>query len=178
MSVRVGAVNLYNDEGAEDIAVSRVILHEDYSTWTTINDICLLHLAAEADFSSDNIGAIELPAPGQEYDDDQRCTVCSWGSTQMMESRGDLRKVDVPVVSDDDCWDAYGQISIVDSMMCAGYDGSSDSGLDFCQGASGSALMCGTGLDGLMSWGYGCGSSYPSVYTQTSFFVDWIMDNM
>merc|ERR1711872_101781 len=55
-----------------------------------------------------------------------------------------LMKVDVPVVSDDDCRDAYGQNDIADSMICAGLDAG---GKDSCQGDSGGPFMCGFGLD-------------------------------
>ena len=39
-------------------------------------------------------------------------------------------QVDVPVVSDDDCRDSYGQNDIADSMICAGLDAG---GKDSCQ---------------------------------------------
>merc|ERR1711983_602195 len=64
-----------------------------------------------------------------------------------------LQKVDVPVVSDDDCRDAYGSSQIADSMICAGLDAG---GKDSCQGDSGGPFMCGNQLSGVVSWGYGC----------------------
>merc|ERR1712002_1016547 len=62
-------------------------------------------------------------------------------------------KVDVPVVSDDDCRGSYGQDEIADSMICAGLDAG---GKDSCQGDSGGPFMCGNQLSGAVSWGYGC----------------------
>merc|ERR1712113_1353184 len=87
-----------------------------------------------------------------------------------------LQKVDVPVVSDDHCRDSYGQSDITDSMICAGLD---QGGKDSCQGDSGGPFMCGNELSGVVSWGYGCAEAgYPGVYTQTSYFVDWINSHM
>merc|ERR1711955_59310 len=124
-----------HQEGSEkDIAIKKMILHEDYDSWTINNDICLLHLKEEADFSDDNIGPISLP--------------------------------------DDACRGAYGESEIVDSMMCAGFD---EGGKDSCQGDSGGPFMCGNQLSGVVSWGYGCAEAgYPGVYTQTSYFIQWI----
>ena len=43
------------------------------------------------------------------------------------------------------------------------------------QGDSGGPFMCGKQLSGVVSWGYGCAEAgYPGVYTQTSYFVDWV----
>merc|ERR1711971_1536243 len=77
---------------------------------------------------------------------------------------------------DEGCRDSYGQNDIADSMICAGLDAG---GRDSCQGDSGGPFMCGFGLDGVVSWGYGCAQpGYPGVYTQTSYFVDWINSHM
>merc|ERR1712025_669954 len=63
------------------------------------------------------------------------CTVTGWGTTSEGGSLGRvLQKVDVPVVSDDDCRDAYGSSSVYDSMICAGFP---QGGKDSCQGDSG-----------------------------------------
>ena len=43
----------------------KVKLHEGYNSANINNDICLLFLEGEADFSSPNIGPIALPADGE-----------------------------------------------------------------------------------------------------------------
>merc|ERR1712110_574001 len=150
LGVRVGSHNLY----------------EDYHSWTITNDICMLHLDGSADLSSSVIDTISIPSSGQEYPSGHICTVSGWGTTSEGGSLArQLMKVDVPVVSDDDCRDSYGQNDITDSMICAGLDAG---GKDSCQGDSGGPFMCGFGLDGVVSWGYGCAQpGYPGVYTQT-----------
>merc|ERR1712106_1108061 len=107
-----------------------------------------------ADFSSSNIGPINLPSDGEEYPAGTDCTVSGWGTTSEGGSLGRvLMKVTVPVVSDDDCRGAYGQDDIAASMICAGLDAG---GKDSCQGDSGGPFMCGSQLSGVVSWGYGC----------------------
>merc|ERR1711934_989190 len=155
LGVEVGSYNLYEDDPDQaSFAVSDVGLHEDYDSWNNINyDICILTLE----------GTI--------------CTVCGWGTTTEGGSLDRvLQKVDVPVVSDDHCRDSYGQADITDSMICAGLD---QGGKDSCQGDSGGPFMRGNQLSGVVSWGYGCAEAgYPGVYTQTSYFVDWVNSHM
>jgi len=178
LGVRVGNHHLYEDDPDQmDIAVSKVMLHEDYDSWTIYNDICLLELSGEADFSSSVIGAISLPSDGKEYSAGTMCTVSGWGTTSEGGSLGQtLMKVTVPVVSDDDCRAAYGQSDVADSMICAGLD---EGGKDSCQGDSGGPFMCGSELSGVVSWGYGCAEAgFPGVYTQTSYFISWLNSHM
>merc|ERR1719397_359752 len=178
LGVRVRNHHLYEDDpDQKDIAVSRVVLHESYDSWTVENDICMLELEESADFSSSVIGSISLPSNGEEYSAGTMCTVSGGGTTTEGGSLGStLMKVDVPVVSDDDCRSSYGQNDIADSMICAGFD---QGGKDSCQGDSGGPFMCGSQLSGVVSWGYGCAEAgYPGVYTQTSYFVDWVMSHM
>lgn len=59
-------------------------------------------------------------------------------------------------------------------MICAGEEGK-----DSCQGDSGGPMTCAGGVHcGIVSWGRGCAlAGYPGVYTQTSYFADFITDN-
>jgi len=178
LGVRVGNHHLYQDDpDQEDIAVAKVMLHEQYDSWTITNDICLLELESSADFSSSVIDKIMLPSDGEEYTAGTTCTVSGWGTTSEGGSLAKvLMKVDVPVVSDDDCRGSYGQDEIADSMICAGLDAG---GKDSCQGDSGGPFMCGSQLSGVVSWGYGCAEAgYPGVYTQTSYFISWLNSHM
>merc|ERR1719147_646421 len=82
LGVRVGNHHLYEDDpDQEDIAVAKVMLHEQYDSWTITNDICLLELESSADFSSSVIDKIMLPSDGEEYTAGTTCTVSGWGTT-------------------------------------------------------------------------------------------------
>merc|ERR1712142_655061 len=88
-----------------------------------------------------------------------------------------LLKVDVPLVSEAKCKIEY-PFSIVESMLCAG-----EPGKDSCQGDSGGPLVCPNKdgslyLAGVVSWGRGCGGYFsPGVYTEVSYFTEWIEEN-
>merc|ERR1712088_282471 len=121
LGVRVGNHHLYEDDPDQaDIAVKTVMLHEQYDSWTITNDICLLELDGMADFGSSVIDSIRLPSDGEEYDAGTTCTVSGWGTTSEGGSLAKvLMKVDVPVVSDDDCRGSYGQREIAVVHSCA-----------------------------------------------------------
>merc|ERR1712098_709410 len=82
-----------------------------------------------------------LPA---DWESELEATTC----TRTIPTRPTSPSTPSPVVSDDDCRDAYGQNDIADSMICAGLDAG---GKDSCQGDSGGPFMCGFGLDGVVS---------------------------
>merc|ERR1711872_679893 len=161
MHVVAGGIKLNNFENEEEPRnLDKIIGHPNYASATITNDACLLKLKESLE-----------------------CTVTGWGTL----SEGGfglpnvLHKVTVPVVSDEDCNESYsGHNAIADSMICAGLP---DGGKDSCQGDSGGPFFAGEPgseeLIGIVSWGIGCArKGYPGVYTEVSYFVDWIMETM
>jgi trypsin len=175
--VVAGEHNQAVDEGTEQtVNVARLTVHESYQSGKAFeNDIAIWSLA-EPLVLNEYVAGVTLPTPGQESTGE--CTVTGWGTLSAGGSTPDvLMKVDVPVVSDGTCKLEY-PFSIADSMLCAG-----EQGKDSCQGDSGGPLVCYNAdksgyLGGVVSWGRGCAGLWsPGVYTEVSYFVDWIMNN-
>lgn len=63
-------------------------------------------------------------------------------------------------------------------MICAIGVNELQQTVDTCQGDSGGPLVAGTGdaqrLVGVVSWGYGCASDTPGVYTRLSSYLPWL----
>merc|ERR1711933_410987 len=96
-------------------------------------------------------------------------------SRRRYQSSQHSSKVDVPVVSDEQCNKDYSSSNapeIAASMICAGLP---EGGKDSCQGDSGGPFIDSASktLIGVVSCGIGCGrAGYPGVYTQVSYFID------
>ncbi|EFX77150.1 trypsin [Daphnia pulex] len=183
LRVVVGEHSQTQASGLEQIsAVSSFTMHENYSSSTYENDISLIFVATPFDLSVASARPVNLPAPTSEFDPPAGTiiTVSGWGTTSEGGSVSDtLLSVDIPVISDADCNTAYGGNAVFSSMMCAG---GPNGGIDSCQGDSGGPLFTGTGetavQHGIVSWGQGCAqAAYPGVYTQVSYFLDWIAAN-
>ena len=160
------------DEGTEQVAdVVSIVQHEGYVRSSLKNDISLLKISHPLNFDK-YVQPVTLPEQGEEFTG--TALVSGWGRLhQGGQTPTVLQKVEVPIVPDDDCRISYPGDSVADSMMCAG-----ETGKDSCQGDSGGPMVCGPYLCGIVSWGHGCARpNYPGVYTQVSYFVDWIKNN-
>merc|ERR1712198_68157 len=175
--VVAGEHNQVVDEGTEQtVGVALLTVHESYGSPKGFeNDIALWRLSEPLTLT-DAVQPVPLPVAGQASKGS--CTVTGWGTLSAGGSTPDvLMKVDVPIVSDATCKLEY-PFSIADSMMCAG-----ETGKDSCQGDSGGPLVCKNDdgsiyLGGVVSWGRGCAGLFsPGVYTEVSYFVDWIANN-
>jgi trypsin len=167
-------------EGPEQtIAVDKIVMHENYTSTTIANDISLLRLATPLKFNV-NVSAIALPEQGQASSGNSLVT--GWGTLSAGGDTPDvLQKVTIPVITDAECRDQYGNNQILDSMICAGKPGVG--GVDSCQGDSGGPMVCSNADDskylcGIVSWGRGCAlPNFAGVYTEVSYFVDWVKAN-
>ena len=168
--VVAGDHNLVVDEGTEQIVqVDKIVIHPDFDYFMLYNDICILKLASSLELN-DVVKGITLPSVDQE-EFEGTATVSGWGALKEGGELPDvLYAVDVPIVSDASCKYSYGVMNVLESMMCAGAKGH-----DACLGDSGGPLTCGGVHCGIFSWGHGCGKAgYPGVFTQTSYFLDFI----
>jgi len=185
MHIVAGGIKLNNFENEEETRnLDAIIGHPDYSAATITNDACLLKLKEPFEWT-EFIQPIALPAPMQDTAAGSMVTVTGWGTTSegALGLPNVLHKVDVPVVSDEECNAAYGAAgyAVADSMICAGLP---EGGKDSCQGDSGGPFFSNESpetreLLGVVSWGIGCGrAGYPGVYTEVSHFVEWITETM
>ncbi|XP_065366760.1 serine protease 53-like [Calliphora vicina] len=168
-----------NNRNGADGAVSRVskiIMHENYNSSITNNDVALMILSTPLPLNGVTIAPITLASEAPRHG--AKAVITGWGTTAAGGSLSNkLLEVQVPIVSNDRC-DAlyaafYGPGRITDSMICAGIQGVG--GKDACQGDSGGPLLVNHQLAGVVSWGRGCAlPNYPGVYTNVAAFKNWI----
>ncbi|XP_056142866.1 trypsin-1-like [Lampris incognitus] len=174
IEVRMGEHHIRVNEGTEQfIKSSRVIRNPNYSSYSMEYDVMLIKLSTPAQLNQ-YVQPVALPlacAPAGTM-----CRVSGWGNTMSSMDDGDkLQCLDIPILSEQDCRNAYPGM-IGDTMFCAGY---LEGGKDSCQGDSGGPVVCNNELQGIVSWGYGCAEpNYPGVYAKVCLFTDWLQLTM
>lgn len=174
--VVAGEHDLNKDSGREQTrTVVRIIRYPGYTRVPGPYDITLLELDAPLKYGR-GVSPICLPEQDTEEDRYQRnCMLTGWGLTK--DRRRDatrLQQVGGPIVDQATCrktWKHY----LLDSNLCFG------NGLTGgCMGDSGGPLVCREGRRwfqlGVVSWGSNTCTKkgYPSVFTRTSKYVNWI----
>ncbi|KAF7198936.1 trypsin-3 [Nothobranchius furzeri] len=175
IQVRLGEHNIAVSEGTEQfIDSAMVIRHPSYNSYNLDNDIMLIKLNKPASL---NNYAKTVSLPSSCASAGTNCLISGWGNTSSSGSYypDNLRCLDAPILSDSSCRNSYpGQIT--SNMFCAGF---LDGGKDSCQGDSGGPVVCGSQLQGIVSWGYGCAQrNKPGVYTKVCNFTTWIRNTM
>jgi secreted trypsin-like serine protease len=167
------------DECAEVLRVVKTVAHPQYDDWTTENDVAVLELERVSAYAP-----VRAALYQSELAEGRTVTVAGWGTTQEGGSTSSvLRKVNVPVSNQADCYSAYDIVGAMrDTVICAGLE---DGGKDSCQGDSGGPLFVpsssGDGFEiaGIVSFGIGCARpGYAGVYTKVSAFNDWVCNQM
>ncbi|KAK5649791.1 hypothetical protein RI129_000820 [Pyrocoelia pectoralis] len=194
--VRLGEWNLTSDEDCYmfdectdpiiDLQIEKQIPHPLYSARTSENDIGLLRLKKNFKYS-DYIQPICLPFNrGHRRFTNKRLVVSGWGATEKGATSDVKLKLEVPIISQDECQRKLGQRGkITQNQICAG----GEEGKDACQGDSGGPLMSSWELtnmtytqwylEGIVSWGSKCGViGMPGIYTRVSEYLIWILDNL
>jgi len=188
-TIRLGDLILDRDNEREhrDILISEIIPHERFNPTSYANDIAVIKLAESVEFTDTSIiRPVCLPISDFWADkslENFRPTVAGWGSISYNnKSSNHLLEAGVPVVPQPECAEGYSrfkQISIDESILCAGRDGK-----DACQGDSGGPLVLPdingvTSLVGVVSFGFRCAEpGFPGVYTRVTHFNDWIISKL
>ena len=116
-TVRVGSIR--DDSGGQVVRTlkSEELLHPNYSDRTEENDIMLIKLQEEVDFTP---VPINFDSSNPATDSNADLTVIGFGDTSEGGDQSDtLQKVVVNYVNPDDCANSYGGIT-EDLMLCAG----------------------------------------------------------
>lgn len=176
LKVVVGAYSLGQIVQAEKFPVEKVVVHPDYSG--SNNDFALLKIGGQSRGQVIELNKTQLKVPSQGAP--LVATAAGFGYIKqngwVVEKT--LRKVNLPLVSQQECNRAYNG-KITDQMICAGKP---QGGIDTCQGDSGGPLFLkrsqsqgGALLIGVVSWGEGCArpNKY-GVYARVSSAIGWI----
>ncbi|MDQ3912828.1 MAG: serine protease [Actinomycetota bacterium] len=176
LEVTVGRTVLSSDQGQKR-SVTNIFIHPNYNSRTNARDAAVLKLRRAVS----GIAPIELATKDQNYLEraGRYATVAGWGNTIKQPANGCLipcdsnypdrmREARVPLVSDADAKDVYGQSYISKLMVAAGREGK-----DTCQGDSGGPMFAKTDNGprqiGITSWGAGCGArGHPGVYAEVN----------
>ncbi|CAL8375291.1 transmembrane protease serine 13a [Gadus morhua] len=164
--------------------VDKILLNENYNNRTNDQDIALLRLSQQVDFSADKVTPACLPGFDQQFEDGLQCWTTGFGTTEEGAARASpvLMEVSVDLIGARLCNSSSvysGRVSR--NMICAG---DLDGGRDSCQGDSGGPLVCRTPdlrwyLVGVTSWGAGCGRRQrPGVYTRVTRMLPWVLSQM
>jgi elastase-2 len=185
-----------HDRTASNGAVSNIAsykMHERYNLageGTFGNDIAILTLATPIDANGGNIQYASLPDNNDDLFFGRIGVISGWGRTGASNVLPQfLQKVKIDIISTDQCNQLLSPVSgatATDRMVCL-YNTAANIGS--CNGDSGGPLNLNYPNDadarivvaGVTSWGISgggsCLPSYPSVYTRSSAYLDWIATN-
>jgi len=199
VKVRVGEYDASGFNGPEvtphlEYSVSKIVRHPQFDPKRLTNDIAVLKTSGNIDLSHRYVAPACFPSCGNQFDhvfsngSGVRCWTAGWGKD---EFSGDFQflqhKVDVPLVPDYKCNSALkaalnrkkagvgDRFQLSAGELCAG----TETGKDACTGDGGSPLVCQAEsgrwtVVGLVSWGIGCATHLPGVYTNVYHFKNWI----
>ncbi|XP_059219166.1 serine protease snake [Stomoxys calcitrans] len=179
--VRLGGVDL-EERHAEIIKIKRITQHPNYDSNMAYNDIAVVKMEKSSR---------EQPAClwSNEGLPQQILTALGYGQTKFAgPSSNSLLKVQLSVLTNENCNSYYKSgdklaHGIDAGQICAG---DAQGKRDTCQGDSGGPLLMYVAkyntyvpyIVGLTSFGEGCATGVPSIYTRISNFIEWIEEEV
>ncbi|XP_066475284.1 ovochymase-2 [Tiliqua scincoides] len=181
-SVAVGIHDIKaQEQNSQKRLVKQYMIHPAFNSTTMDSDIALVQLSKPLDFNQ-YVRPVCLPEREDKIEPSQVCVITGWGiHNEDREESRKLQQLEVPILVSEECQKYYQNHSggVNKRMLCAGFPAEGDK--DSCAGDSGGPLVCPSEdsgyyiLNGIISWGFGCGrKDYPGVYTDVAFFADWI----
>ncbi|TMW39238.1 hypothetical protein DOY81_015682, partial [Sarcophaga bullata] len=165
-------------KGGQLHKVKKSIMHENYDSLTSDNDIGLIQLEEPIQFD-------ELQQPIEIYNKEPKADdslyITGFGKQgERRKPSKQLKAAVIPVIDQAEClkmfereylgYEDYRDSEITDNMFCAGANGE-----DTCQGDSGGPAVINGKLAGVVSWGLDCGSmTTPGIYTRVRNYRQWI----
>ncbi|KAJ8734277.1 hypothetical protein PYW07_014828 [Mythimna separata] len=167
MTVVVGTTNRLL--GGDTYMVDQIISHEDYDGSLIKNDVSLLKVKSDIQFS-DLVQPIGLPTEDTGAGAD--LFLSGWGRLSYPGSLPvHLQMINLTSLSVERCQSIYKRINpVYDTQICS----LTKTGEGACHGDSGGPLVAGNSVVGIVSWGMPCARGYPDVYTRVYSFLDWI----
>lgn len=176
MVIIAGRSDLSHRGGAV-IPIEEVFIHREYDPESKANDIAVIKL--ERPYGGVALTKrLRLPAPGVTTPAGSPVTTMGWGRTSLAAPKptSALREASLIMVENSSCGTALAAEKrvVTDSMLCA-----TAPGKDACGGDSGGPLVSvddkgESTLVGIVSWGVGCASGYPGVYTRVDRYLPFI----
>ncbi|XP_015608817.1 trypsin-1-like [Cephus cinctus] len=173
INVRIGTS--ISSFGGTELAIGKIIVHDNFDKYTYDDDIALLKLENPIEFN-DKLQPIILPVD-YTVEDGSSLLVTGWRKKAYGGSESQLKVTAVPVVNLNTCNSTMpGFKPLSRRMLCAGY---MTSGVETCQGDSGAPLVTADDtIVGILSFGLGClYNTYPGVYTRVGSYLNWISSN-
>ncbi|CAG5107778.1 Oidioi.mRNA.OKI2018_I69.chr1.g3483.t1.cds [Oikopleura dioica] len=157
-NVYIGHVDRLNLDSKEAIPISSFRVHPDFNEETLENDLCLIKLARELEYS-DTVQPLCINDEEFDLESGSEAFIAGWGLVKEDGSASQfLKEARIPIVSNEECSVPYGDDFKAETMFCAGY---AQGGIDSCQGDSGGPLVLLENdvptAHGVVSWGVGCG---------------------
>ncbi|KAG6443785.1 hypothetical protein O3G_MSEX003037 [Manduca sexta] len=154
--------------------VLEIITHDLYDRTTRAHDIAILRIMLSEIIAWTD--SVILPSPSL-IGVSGECRIYGYGIKDINSSEAteQLYGGKLKIVSLDQCTNKLGPYVAPKrdgGMLCAVGDG-----VDACQGDSGSPLICDGVVQGICSYGMGCGANgVPGVYTGIGAHLQWIRD--